>query len=294
MKRTIISQKQPFNFSNCTVPLHIHHKAITVVTAYWNIGGVTTANGDLKTNNDYEIYMASFQFILNPVVAYFDDSYMANRFRLLRGNLATEINLIKQNDILSFSAMGQFNDVVIAQRMAARGKYIAVTHAKYSAMWEAALRNPFITKYFAWLDISYFKDMTSGQAVQPFQLLLPPGFMEDKIAFNAAGHNTPRRREEIFEAELIWVTAGLFIGAQNKLITFCRRYHETLEQLLKEGLYGADEQVLYAMYSDKSSLNTSVSVAIQEYRADPRLDERTSLGVILRDIFYRMSTKNLL
>lgn len=218
---TVISPIMRHPLDNWDIP----NKEITIVTAFWNIGDVVSMDGTIRTVDDYKDSMRRFQFILNPVVAYFDDQHIANHFQVIRGDLQTEIKVLKQQSLpASFKAEKWCEMGLIEHKSKLERSYIAITHVKYSVLWQAVLQNQFST--------SYFEDLPCSQSTQAFSLVLPPGFMTHRISFNAPGDFKPLPKEEIFRWQLEWVSTGLFIGNLEQLITLCQRYHVELKTFL--------------------------------------------------------------
>lgn len=261
-------------------------KEMTVVTAYWNLGDIYTADDNVRTVALYRDQLSTFSFILNPVVAYFDDENIAKYFQTLRIGLPTKIVIIDKGDLWAFQRESRMRGVLSASDSTLDSQYVAATHSKYDVMLDAATVNHFSTSYIAWLDVGYFSQVASGTG-HGFNLLPPPGFMEDRVSYNAPRSCLPHTAEEIFSSRLQWVSAGLFIGTTKTLVRFCENYHTAVDEYLDSELCGTDEQTLYAMYSDESMIEFEEGVSIQEYRADPRYDQRTSLGLILREVYFR-------
>lgn len=260
---------------------------ITVVTAYLNFD---TKDGTEASDILYFQHMRSFSHILNPVVAYFDNQKLADVFEELRIGLPTKIAIVELKNLLSFKLRPRIEEITRKSGAAFDVPRLCASHAKYDVMSLALQENAFKTKHFCWLDIDYYRDIVQSTS-HAFKITLPGGFIEDRVAFNAAFSRKPYSIDEIFNSRYVWITSNIIIGSSRTLLTFCEEYRSALSTFLSKGmLVSADEQVLYAMYSEDHDILSLVRV--NEYAADPRVDNYHSLGIILREFYYRKLTNN--
>jgi len=269
---------------------------ITVVTAYWNIGLVS--NGDPNQSKDperYIRYMDSFAYIENPVVAYFDDPVMQEKFQTIRDQSGFPTKTIvfdNRTELWGFSLEPSMKELYAQPDYPKsipnfHSTYNCAMHAKYDAMPHAVMNNYFNTDYFAWCDLGYFRDMPKGLGSHyNFQMTLPPEFDTKKVAFTqVASRDDKLSLKEIFFQSRFWVAGGFFIGTADPLLKLAEDYRYSTEKFLRMNLSETDQQILYGMYS---RFNQDIPrVEIQSYTSDgTTTDSWMFLGELLRGIWW--------
>lgn len=257
---------------------------VTVVTSYLH---PTSSDGiqDITADPLYLRYLTSFSYILNPVIAFFDNRTIADAFQELRIGLDTQIIIVKSQHLQAYQLDSQMQRIFMKLNLSLGSRIACMTHFKYELVSRAVRDSLFRTRYFAWLDVSYYKDIVHSSS-HAFKICLPINFIEDRVAFNAPFTRKPYLVDDIFKHSRAWVSSNLFIANRDTILAFCRDYHQALFRFLEEGLANTDQQVLFAMFSEEYTRLFS-TVRVNEYPADPRVDNYHSLGIILREFWYR-------
>lgn len=257
---------------------------VTIVTAYFDLGSF--AKGDFSvvyTTEHYLKWMKIFSRIENPVIAFFDSNANKDYFMKLR-----QINDFENRThavVIERSQLWTFNWILprIAQIFKSRGyprhypntvypEYSCAMHAKYELMLWSTEKNPFLTKYFAWLDIGLFRsDAGPGE---PFTLYLPEKFDKSSVAYTA----TLKQRQwltarEIFLRNEVWVCGCFFIGQASVVARWASEYLVHLKLFTLQGLANTDQQVIYAMNNCYLP-----AVSLQTYKPSDADDQWFYLG----------------
>ena len=148
-------------------------------------------------------------------------------------------------------------------------EYLCSMHAKYDALSRAVKQNYFHTKYFAWLDIGFFRSEVNNS--RKFILQLPPDFDPSSIAVTrVANFEMGMEISKIFLEEKVWVGGGIFVGDHELMLKYTEQYKRAVDYFLSKQLMNTDQQVLYAMYSeqDRKELNTSVKIQLFESKKE--------------------------
>jgi hypothetical protein len=206
--------------------------------------------------------MQVFEAIQNPVVAYFDDKKEAARFENIRakGDLMnkTKIVIFHRNNTWSFGILPKIKEVIMQPGYPKHhpntviAEYLSIGNLKYESVQNETLLNPFKTKYFAWVDIGVYRNMTSSKEIKPFHIYLPECFDSNKIAYNQVAKPRPVNDKDIFFKNLNLVGSGIFLGEINTMKLWVQQYMNYTEMFLEKGLANTDQQVLYAMQNNHS------------------------------------------
>ena len=99
------------------------------------------------------------------------------------------------------------------------------------------------------MDISYYRNLDQTD-FKIFKLVPPTTFNTDLVSMTQAYPHDPNiPAKDVIAHNLVWVSGEMLLGVGETLLNFTTVYKQTVEQLLKDGLSGGDEQVIYLMYS---------------------------------------------
>lgn len=233
---------------------------ITIVTSYINIGGFHKGMDLYYSSQVYVKWMEFFARIKNPVIAFFDEDKHVDMFTKLRAHFAanmTKIYRISKRDLWMFSQKPKITKIFSRVWYPKHSpntmipEYACLMQAKYELMAIASRQNPLRTKYIAWLDIGYFRDIVDIKKHLLFQLNLPPQFNEETIAYSEVGHrHLNTSPETIFKRNLVYISGGIFIGKISTMYQWSFQFKHYFEKYLSMGLAGTDQQVLCAMLAE--------------------------------------------
>ena len=104
--------------------------------------------------------------------------------------------------------------------------YSAAMHAKYEVMRMAMRSNPFGTRYFCWLDVGLFRDLSdAGVNGSRFALSLPPEFDVDSVAYTeVSGRDGNASTQQIVSTNMHWVCGCFFVGRIDVLLRLVHEY----------------------------------------------------------------------
>lgn len=260
---------------------------VTIVTAYWTGSGASKGRQTSVRNQDVsQRDLESFAYVINPVVAYFDDRDNAATFEEIRIGLPTKVIVVDPRSLWSF----QLEDNITAlltlghQPLSIDVTLTCITYAKYDVLSLAIESNYFESEVLAWLDVTYYREIIEQHA-HAFRVSVPPSFMTDRVAFNAPYYRKSYTISKMFAQGLVWVNSDIIIGNADKLKVFCADFRHEAVKYLTHGLVNTDEQVIYAMFSEYNDYTPRVK--IQDYHVDSHFDRFHYLGFLLREIWYK-------
>ena len=236
---------------------------VTIVTAYFNLGSFQKGFWPWKhfSSETYESWMQVFQDLNSPVLAFFEneqDIRMFERIRSMQPCNMTKTYLINRTLLWSFSLQERIHELYSLPgypRFSPNTvipEYSCAMHAKYDLIKMAARENPFHTKYIAWMDIGYFRDIPYDSG--SFSFHIPPGFDESKVAYSEVWPFRPEltTARQIVSGNYVWVGGGLFIARVDVIREWVRKYVMVTERMLDDGWVSTDQQVLYMMQALES------------------------------------------
>ena len=167
-------------------------------------------------------------------------------------------------------------------------EYGATMHAKYDALERAIRANYFGSKYFAWIDVGVFRELSlagaatgegerggarrsGGSRPTPhFGLLLPAHFDEQRVAFGQVyAPNFELTPEQIVAKNEVWLCGCFFAAERGVMLRFAAQYAAGVEEMLVRGLSSTDQQVLYATLSPVGrSWHRAPTVEVQAFIRD--------------------------
>ena len=213
-----------------------------------------------------------FKYLLNPLVVYTD----SKEFKMLMETIRTEhanitvIHLLNRTELWPFQLISEIKTVYEQPGYPKYSpntvipEYAAAQHAKYAAVADTVRKEIFVNPYYAWLDIGYFREVVQRNIY--FVLTKPPGFDSERIAFNLI-NKLPLNKDPvtIFRNNVVWIGGGLFVGSGKVLLQFEQSYHKAVLYFLDKKLMNTDQQVIYALYSDKGRKALKPDVKLQIY-----------------------------
>ena len=252
---------------------------VTLVTAYINIG--TFMNDDHRAFYSPELYrtwMTAFSKIENPVVAYMNDENDIKHFKAIRANIsssATKIIRVSKDSLWSFSL---YHDIQTIFQNPGYPKhspntyvpaYSCVMHSKYEFVAMALKSNPFNTKYFAWIDIGHFRDLTQNLNISSFSLDLPPRFDPQRVAYGEVFSFLSHTEEEVFKRSRVWVSSSFFIAKASTMKQWILQYVNSVQKYISQSLMNTDQQVIYCMHFHRIDLEVEIQTYINTGHYDP-------------------------
>ncbi|XP_061162548.1 uncharacterized protein LOC133171765 [Saccostrea echinata] len=276
LKRIISSMNlnSPMNLSQNSVNSSENTSNVTVVTAFWNLGTFQKGStGKLHfSTNTYFLWASSFRYLVNPLVVYTDSKEFKELMEKLRADQinTTIIYLINRTDVWPFQLTGKIKAIYSQPGYpkhhpnTVNPEYAAAQHAKYAVVANTVRKQIFSSLYYVWLDIGYFRDITSRKNF--FEVNTPPCFESDKLAINRVKDVSMGLDPlKIFRNNLIWVGGGMFLGSQKVILEFEKLYHKAVLYFLNQNLMNTDQQVLYSLYSRKGRKTLKPNIELQLY-----------------------------
>ena len=256
---------------------------VTLITAYFNIGEFPKGNLNPERRRgpaNYSNWMASFGKIRNPVVAFFDhNDTLRGRFEQLRKSIdsKTDIRGIEREKLWTFRILNNISKI-FSQRDYPRHypntvipHYACVSSSRFELVKMVIDENPFRTRYFAWVDIGYFRGSIAGN--QTIRLQLPHGFNNSRTSFTEViPRNETLTADEIVRRNINWVAAGYFTGRIDVMYKFVTGYLANLEYFLSRGLMAADQQMIYSMMNTAHTRSRLTDIQTYGSRLDNSVD----------------------
>lgn len=240
----------------------------------------------------YKRWMEIFPKIINPLVAFFDSDEDLAYFRKLRAKSAGPSNLvlINRKDLWSFQLKDRIEAIYqqptypVHHPNTIKPEYPCIMHAKYELMQVSIDANFFNTKYFAWLDIGLFREITSNktllQNTPDFKLALPPVFEDTKVAYSDVFNGFKQiPSDTIFYGGFVWVSGSFFIAEKTVLRHWTSEYKQFVEYFISQKLMNSDQQVIFAAFS-----NYKPKTQIQTYHTDGRFNPYFHLGYLCKEM----------
>ncbi|KAK7502521.1 hypothetical protein BaRGS_00006096, partial [Batillaria attramentaria] len=261
---------------------------VTIVTAFLDLGSFRKG-GDFNSNHylvytpkNYLDWAEAYKYLANPLVVYTDSSHFQQWFLKARTGMEkrTSIVRIDRADIPAYQRIDKvarvFSDPNYPRFYpnTVLPEYACSQHAKVDFVAKSIRENPFGTKYFAWLDIGYFRDALSRK--RKFWIVVPPEMDDSKIAVNqVASPNFALQPEEIFKTNKYWVGGGMAVASGDTYLRYADDYHRALDYFLEAGLFNTDQQLIYSMFSDfgQKTLNVTSELQIYAWSTGPNTPE---------------------
>ena len=264
---------------------------VTLVTSYINIGRYKNDDNHFSyTQATFRRWMTSFCRIKNPVVVFMNDDNDLQLFGNIRSNVPehrTVMYKVAKFSLWSFSLLPNITKVYRTYPRHSPSTtvphYTSITIAKYEFLAIAMKKNPFKTKYFAWIDIGLFRNMATPVANidDPIMnLYLPPMLDQKKIAYGQIhDRDEDLKPSEVLRFRKQWISGSIFVGKASTMKKWILQYAKYVDQFLQQGYIGTDQYFIYAMFQTKEELD----VDIQTYTWQGHYNPTHHLGFLCRD-----------
>lgn len=236
---------------------NINNTDMTIVTGYINIGAFSKGTPFRKFSASlYHSWMNSFGYILNPVIAYFDEEEDMIKFNQFRTHLPTNLTKLVKIDREESWAWNFHNRTAEIFKNPNYPKslpntvypeYSLVMHSKYYMMQRSIKEDFFGTKYYCWMDIGVFRQLADEIHYPEFKLQIPKDFTENTVAYGEVGPKHVLNFAHIMWHGPFWVAGGMFMSDALTLYIWAEEYKHYLKEFLNRGLANTDQQVIYAI-----------------------------------------------
>ncbi|CAH1792160.1 unnamed protein product [Owenia fusiformis] len=241
---------------------------ITLVTMYLNLGCFQKGKEKGKyvpklSKKLYDSWMPVFGKIANPTVMYCETDELEHEFKDYRKSMLSTATKVIQSDrskLWSFTKQPavekiygnpdypHFHPNTIAE-------YTCCMHAKYDVLEDAIENNFFNTKYYAWLDVGYFRDLATNPEKlakrKNFKLMVPADFDPTKVAYCVVWPEEAKSpfitTEKVFKENRTWIGGGYFLATGPVMLEWIKEYRRYVQKFLEMGLSNSDQQILFAM-----------------------------------------------
>lgn len=243
---------------------------ITLVTAYFELGSFKKGLLNVITPTKYKKWMSVYARILNPLVIYTDSEDVYKQFQQLRAQHSTQhitkLILIRKEKLWAFQIKSQIDSIFQQDGYptfspnTVNAEYSCIMHAKFELLQQSIDNNYFLTKYFMWIDIGYFRYETEKNNL--FGLSVPQRFDENSVAYSEVCDFQNYSFKDIVWNNRVWVAGGANLGRFDVLTTFCKEYINRVKKALEERIISTDQQIIYAMYTDKEKPSSNLQLCI--------------------------------
>ncbi|XP_071140675.1 uncharacterized protein [Mytilus edulis] len=239
---------------------------VTLITAYFNIGAFQKKRNTIYSSSTYFNWMNQFEYVNNTVILYTDVNKFAMRFKSIRKHFPTymtKVFLVNQSHLWSFKLKHRLEDIYNHTEYekyypnVAIPAYSCAMNAKYELMEKVITENISTTAFLAWIDIGYFRNKKPGF----FKISIPRNVKDDHVSFSQVHFfNDQLTPTEIVYESRFYIAGGFFVGRPKCLLLFAQDYKLAVEWMIDMNLMNSDQQVLYIMYSPKSSFQPRIPV----------------------------------
>lgn len=95
-----------------------------------------------------------------------------------------------------------------------------------------------------------------------FGLSVPQRFDENSVAYSEVCDFQNYSFKDIVWNNRVWVAGGANLGRFDVLTTFCKEYINRVKKALEERIISTDQQIIYAMYTDKEKPSSNLQLCI--------------------------------
>ncbi|OWF44410.1 hypothetical protein KP79_PYT20504 [Mizuhopecten yessoensis] len=249
------------------------NRSLTVVTAFFDIGNYPRGGKETRGPDKYKQWIRVFAWIQNPVVFYTDSEEFEKIFLDLRRNVTsnTKVIRISRDSLWSFQMKPKIEQIFANPKYpkvkpyTTVPNYTCITHSKFPIIADAAKRNTYSSKFFAWVDIGYFREIEN--ATKKFWLEVPTEFDRTKIGATRIFNNRlAANPSTIIRIHMNWIGAGIFLGERDVFLTFTKQYKLSVLRFLEKGLITVEQYMLGAMYSRVERIAHPQRVDIQAFK----------------------------
>ncbi|XP_071167400.1 uncharacterized protein [Mytilus edulis] len=239
---------------------------VTLITAYFNIGSFKKKRNTFYSFSTYFNWMKQFGYVNNTVILYTDVNDMAVKFKSNRQHFPTymtKVFLVNQSNLWSFKLKPRLDDIYNRTEYQSyypnvvKPAYSCAMNAKYELVEKVITEKVYKTAFLAWIDIGYFRNKKPGY----IKMSIPRNVKDDHVSFSQVHFfNDQLTPTEIVYESRFYIAGGFFIGKPKNLLLFARDYRLAVEWMIDMNLMNSDQQVLYIMYSPKSSFKPRIPI----------------------------------
>lgn len=262
------------------------HRNFTIVSAYFNLGTLRKGFQATLSPALYRKWASALTRLHNPLVFYTDDVEFKTLIESGRAhlpNLTKVIYVEKRETLWAFTLKGKIQKIYDDPKYpkyypgTVSADYSCVQHAKYELITDVLKRNIFPARYYAWLDVGYFRGISASNI--QFRLDVPYDFDDSRIAYTQI-KKLPRKLSfhSVIVKNKLWVGGGMFIGTPGKLRGFYQQYKRALELALRFGIMNVDQTIVCAMFTENGRKLVKPTVEVQPYRPPKGLNPWFFLG----------------
>ena len=200
--------------------------------------------------------MVIFKYIENPLYVYVDKEEYATLFKKIREKRfqnETKIVVLNREKLWSFGLKPNISAIFSQPNYpkfypnTVLAEYSCAMHAKYEVLQKSISDNAFNTKYIAWVDVGYYRELLNKPPVQPFNVHIPPDLDSTKVAYTQVNSLSRRTLTHIIKNNEILFGGGFFIAAVKTMYKWVEDYMFYTERFIELGKISTDQQVLYGM-----------------------------------------------
>ncbi|XP_060075779.1 uncharacterized protein LOC132555447 [Ylistrum balloti] len=262
------------NISNNNHGAHIDN--MTIVTAFFDLGSFRKGTSLTVTTQTYINWVKTFKYMNNSLVVYTDSVIFSDIFRELRRGMEqrTKIVFMNRTQLWAFQIHNAIKTIYSQEGYPKHFPntvlpvYSCTQHSKYEVVADAVRKQYFKSKFYAWLDIGYFRDIV--QSNKYFTLRPLDDFDRNRLAVNLVYPSLSLNvsYKSIVYNNQVWVGGGMFIGTADVLLALEKEYKRAVMFLLDKRLISTDQQVILSMYSvqGRKDLNTTLQLQVYSRR----------------------------
>lgn len=261
---------------------------LTLVSAYFDVG--TFITGDVTTasrsKHHYFVWMKSYGYINHTVILYTDVHYLGIQFKKMRSNFPehmTQVFVVQKSVFWAFQIQPKIDKIFKQEGYPKNypetiySGYSSAMHVKYELIEKVIKEKLVKTKHLAWIDLGYFRGKYEGITT----LEVPKDLKYDHIGFGQKyRYNEKASARDIVYRAMVCLTGSLFIGRPEYLLLLVHDYRQAVEDMIEMNIMASDEQVLYYMYSHRTSC--VVRVPVQLYYCFNRISWHNIVEIMIR------------
>jgi len=262
---------------NNKIPANRSGYDITLVTMFLNLGKFQKGASMEYTPEKYFGWMNSWANLNNTVIAFFDDENVYNMFKKVRSAQPAERTIaykIERNDLPDFKNLEKVRQIYAQPGYpkhhpnTVKAEYSCSVSAKADVIDIVLKKEKIKTKYLAWLDMGYFRLLSTPAHKDTFVMEVPDKFDDQTVAFSVindgdALHSSPW---DIIRHNMVWVASGLIVGTPQVMTQYVEDFRSARSELLSQNMSSTGQQVIAALYSGRLTRQPSVRASTYSCR----------------------------